>query len=358
MKTRVQFLFVFAAMLTLVTTSVKAQPKVLAELFCNFNCPNCPVPDSTYEAYAGSHPGVVLINYHNSIADNKDIFYTNSNTNGAADARSNLYAVASDPSASIGGTAIPSSDGELVWETPYTSSELKLSLPLSISSSISSGPSGTGIDTIFFTISGSVSKQVAYYVAIKESNIYYQNHDAGYVNPSNIWNDVFRSMLPDNANGNGVQFSASGTQKFSVIYDPDNYVYTGNEQNMTAVIFVQDVKADAKNSYQVEGLDTISLAPSSAVVESSSSASTHLMISSNPLSSRGHLGFELVNPSNVRLDICDLLGRTVRTLVDGMAPAGQSSVDMTGIVIPAGCYIARLIVNGAEADMQKFIIAP
>ncbi len=48
---------------------------ILAELFSNVNCGNCPVPDNMYENYVNSHSNVAVINYHNSTTDPQDPFY-------------------------------------------------------------------------------------------------------------------------------------------------------------------------------------------------------------------------------------------------------------------------------------------
>jgi len=164
-------------------------------------------------------------------------------------------------------------------------------------------------------------------------------------------------MLPS---GTGSQpFAFSGTHKFDTIFDPNNYNFSGNPQNMVAVIFVQDVNASANGTdyYPIEAIDTIPLMGSAGVAETSA-PSTHLMISSNPLISQGHIGFELESAGEVKLSLCDLLGREVRTLVESAMPAGQTSVEMNSVALPAGCYFARLMVDGHEADQEKFIVAP
>ena len=43
--------------------------------------------------------------------------------------------------------------------------------------------------------------------------------------------------------------------------------------------------------------------------------------------------------------------------IDGMMPEGQTSIEMERS-LPAGCYLARLLVDGREADHAKLIILP
>ena len=327
-------------------------PTVLAELFSNINCPNCPGPDSTYEAYVAAHPGVVLINYHNSTTDPNDPFYIASLP--GSQQRDVFYGgPQNDPSAWIDGFL--STLGN--WET-NTDQAMQHTLPGSIGANVSRGPSGK--DTISFTVTGSpsVSGQVVYYVAIKESRIYFANSEK-YGNPSDsLWNDVFRVMLP-NSNGS-TPFSFAGTHHFSVIYDSSTYAgkFIGSMQNMTAVIFVQDAGASSGSNHQVEALGTVSLATPSGVTETTAASTNRLILPENPIHANGAFEFELASAGNVQVIIYDLLGRQIRTLVEGMMPAGETTVDMNGNILPAGCYIARLTVDGNPVDQAKFIVAP
>lgn len=63
---------------------------------------------------------------------------------------------------------------------------------------------------------------------------------------------------------------------------------------------------------------------------------------------------EQLSASHVRLDVLDLRGRVVRTLVDGSRPSGAQQVtfdgrDDAGDVLPSGAYMARLRVAGQES---------
>jgi hypothetical protein len=340
---------VFFLVVIALPMSATAQPAALAELFSNFGCGNCAVPDTLYGAYLRTKPGVVLINYHNGAPYQSDQFYILSEPSSLD--RNNFYGVSQDPTAIIDGFSAGATEGD--WESFTTNEALANQLPGTITSSISHGPNN--IDTIFFTITGSSSSQVAYDVAIKQSQIVYNNSQVYGNPPGNIWNDVFRVMLPG-ATG-GTTFSLSGTHKFSVIFDPSKYNFTSDEQNMTAVIFAQDEKASSNNNYQIEAIDTISLAPSAGVMETTT-PTTQLIVSANPLSSQGEIAFELAAAGDVRLSIFDMLGRQVGTLVQGMMPRGQTTVAMNGSMLPEGCYIAILTVDGRTADQAKFVFTP
>ena len=327
--------------------SGSAQPAVLAELFRNINCSNCQTPDNNYETYMSTHPGVVLINYHNSTGDPQDPFYTASLP--ASNDRDQFYGGSgglSDPNAYIDGISAGSgAQSEPTWEA-YTTAALSNALN-AINATVAYGPNG--IDTISFILQP--HKTVVVYVAIKESQLYYVNSEAYGRPPGDLWNDVFRTMLPSPAGSTPF----TGTKSFTIVFDPSNYPFTGNEQNMTAVIFTEDASSTGtNNSHQANALGVVSLARPSAVAQSNSQAS-HLIISTNPFTGKDQIRLSLDAAGRAQVTLTDMLGRQVRTLVDGMMPAGETSLEMNGLTLPAGAYIARLTVDGHVASQAKFV---
>jgi hypothetical protein len=77
----------------------------------------------------------------------------------------------------------------------------------------------------------------------------------------------------------------------------------------------------------------------------------------NPFNAGTCLTFDLPQPSRVILEIFDLPGRRVRTLVDGTFPAGSHRVDWNGcddaaVRVPTGVYLCRL-KSGERTYIQK-----
>jgi len=68
----------------------------------------------------------------------------------------------------------------------------------------------------------------------------------------------------------------------------------------------------------------------------------------NPFNPVTHIQFGLPNPSYVKLEIFDLLGRRTATLVDARLQAGYHTVSFDGSNLPSGIYLYRI-----EAD--KFV---
>ncbi|GAB5537313.1 MAG: hypothetical protein Rubg2KO_35620 [Rubricoccaceae bacterium] len=69
----------------------------------------------------------------------------------------------------------------------------------------------------------------------------------------------------------------------------------------------------------------------------------------NPVASTAQIRYRLAAPSQVRIEVVDLLGRTVATLVDGAERAGDQGVEWDiAAEHPAGLYLVRLQADGRE----------
>jgi hypothetical protein len=325
-----------------------APPTVLAEIFRNTDCAACATPSASFESYTTSHPGIVVINYHNGNPSSSDPFYTASLQ--ASLARDQFYGGASGlsgPVAYVDGIFAGSgSQSETEWEA-YANAGI--SKPLNPQfPTVAHGPNG--IDTINFSLGP--HKLVVANVAIIESQVYYVNSTGAYGRPAgDLWNNVFRTMLPG---PNGSE-PFSGIKNFSMVYDPSQYSFAGNPQNMTAVMFTQDnAGTGGNNSHQVEALGVVSLARPSSVA-TSHVPTDRLILYANPVSKNGSFRFSLVRASEVQITLYDLLGREARTLVSGAMPSGETTVELNGTSIPSGIYIARMVVDGRTVDQKKFV---
>ena len=63
----------------------------------------------------------------------------------------------------------------------------------------------------------------------------------------------------------------------------------------------------------------------------------------NPFNARANINFTIDTPQQVRLDIFNVLGQHVTTLVDGYLEAGNHSITWNANAEPSGIYFARLI---------------
>jgi len=82
---------------------------------------------------------------------------------------------------------------------------------------------------------------------------------------------------------------------------------------------------------------------------------------SNPLRGAGWMRYALPSPSGVKLNICSVEGRVVRTLVSEARPAGVHTVawdlcDDLGRSLPVGTYFCRLVVDGRQSLTRKLVV--
>lgn len=70
---------------------------------------------------------------------------------------------------------------------------------------------------------------------------------------------------------------------------------------------------------------------------------------------------ERLGPTHVQLDVLDLRGRLVRTLLAAQRPAGSHQIvfdgrDDAGNVLPSGAYLVRLRVDGQESSRTLSLV--
>jgi len=80
----------------------------------------------------------------------------------------------------------------------------------------------------------------------------------------------------------------------------------------------------------------------------------------NPFNGATTICFSLKNSASVRVEIFDLSGRKVATLLEKRLPAGENSVNWNGQndtyrSVPSGTYLCRLVVNGKPVHVHKLI---
>ena len=80
----------------------------------------------------------------------------------------------------------------------------------------------------------------------------------------------------------------------------------------------------------------------------------------NPFNPKTNIAFSLAEPGRVRLEIFDLSGRLVRTLIDAQADAGEhvaewNGRDANGAPVSSGIYFAKVSANGA-AESKKMTL--
>jgi hypothetical protein len=76
----------------------------------------------------------------------------------------------------------------------------------------------------------------------------------------------------------------------------------------------------------------------------------------NPFNPSTTISFELLEAGDVDLQVYDLMGREVATLVSGAMPAGSHSCVFGASHLASGMYVTRLSVNDQQLDTKKLML--
>lgn len=76
----------------------------------------------------------------------------------------------------------------------------------------------------------------------------------------------------------------------------------------------------------------------------------------NPFNARANIVFNMEQAYRVKLDIYDLLGRQVTTLLDEMLPPGEHSVSFDGSALSAGIYFARITTPLHQRTLKLVLV--
>ena len=76
----------------------------------------------------------------------------------------------------------------------------------------------------------------------------------------------------------------------------------------------------------------------------------------NPFNSKTIISYEIRKRSNVRLDVFDIRGKEMMTLVKQEQEAGTYQVDIPGTFLSSGVYLYRLLTDGNLVDTKKMLL--
>jgi hypothetical protein len=96
----------------------------------------------------------------------------------------------------------------------------------------------------------------------------------------------------------------------------------------------------------------------SAVGDEPSIARTTALLQNypNPFNPTTTIDFDVASECQVRIDVSDVLGRTVATLVNGSQRAGRHSVVFDASGLPSGAYFYRMLAGTAIAVRKLAIV--
>ena len=76
----------------------------------------------------------------------------------------------------------------------------------------------------------------------------------------------------------------------------------------------------------------------------------------NPFNPETIISFSLDKPKNVSLVIYDMLGKEVKTLINGMVKPGEHKIKFDASEIPAGVYFYTLKTGNEFTQTKKMIL--
>ncbi len=138
------------------------------------------------------------------------------------------------------------------------------------------------------------------------------------------------------------------------------------DQTVTVVVtdgeldvrFLQDRKGPTLSAMTVRAFDAKSAAGTTteSMVTDETSPLALAPAAPNPTRGTATLRYTVPEASAVRIDVLDVLGRSVAILVDETRQAGEHAVTFDGTRLPSGVYIVRLQA-GDQAAVQRLTLA-
>ena len=113
-----------------------------------------------------------------------------------------------------------------------------------------------------------------------------------------------------------------------------------------------------------DGFDTVTLWSTAQWITTTTSISddtlpTEVSLAQNypnPFNPATTIGFELPASTDVRLDVYDMTGRQLSTLVNGVYPSGYHTVQWDAIGLPTGIYVYRLTTGGKAITQTMTLV--
>ena len=337
--------FLVVAMLCFFGTTSAADRLVLGELYTSTTCPPCRAANLELDDLAIElEPILVIIRYHGwwPSPGNDPFYHYNVSQNTA---RFNYYGVNSVPNLRIDGY-INAGYNYPAWRG-MIESEAENSSPLimNISGSYDEDARAGEFTVSIYAEMDPGASNLKLRIALTESNIYYQAP-----NGLTIHHQTFRHMYPGTS---GQSFTISEGETVDFTFDlttPDPLVPRGcrlvafvqSDQNRQVL---QSAKAVVVNLEPTGIEDEIEIPESIALGQNYP----------NPFNAETKIDFQ-TNGGAVSLEIYDLTGAMVRTLIDGSLEAGHYSatwngLDESGNDAASGVYFYRL--NGADGELVK-----
>jgi len=167
------------------------------------------------------------------------------------------------------------------------------------------------------------------------SNILTLTSDADFSN--GVWDYGFTRIESDSinfANDAKIRFRCVGSTNDDAIYirDVGIYVRTNNNTSITNQPLTEEISGN-----QATGISLFQNYP-------------------NPFNNETTISFSLKEPDNIKLEVHDILGRKVSTLVDGYLQAGNHKINFDRKQFSSGLYLFSLKADGYFSNRKMFLM--
>jgi len=337
---------------SILSVPIVSRSQIIAQAFRNTDCANCRTPDDGYETFIAGHPeyGVTIVYIHDNFPAPSDVFYNAAPAD--VDALVSYYGIISDPTLIISGV---NAGADLsTWKTITTEAAGQGSTPEKIS--LSSINNSNGTLSVKVNITGSrPASTVKLNVMIVESGIVYSNSGSYGSLPNNIWNNIFRKMLP----------SSTGSTPFVLTHDT-SFVYTfdptgqnWNIANLRAVAYLQDTKTGSNGTHSIYGnvASNNGFFQSGVAIQADQSIQVG-NVTSNPFTNSTRIPLHLKQPSYVRADVFNSLGLKVATLADQTISEQDAMLAFYPHDLSAGAYYIHVMIDGKLTAVRPVIYQP
>lgn len=342
--------YIFIAFFIFTTAIFAGGKKVLVEIFTNSHCPLCPPSHTTIDNYlnSGNSEKIEFIYYHMAFPYSSDQLYQHNTAD--ASAKNNFYGpFSSTPRAFFDGTLVSNS---------YNSWGSNLDQLAAVTSSFDISLSGE-YTAENFTIYAYVTQTSA--VTSSGLNInYVVVEDLTYQGNNGITNhkNVMRKIV--NPEGELFNSALNETVNLSKTISLNSAWAT---ENLKIIVFIQD-----KSSKEIFEASSISFSEFSLTdVNENKNIINEFELSQNypnpfnPITTIKYTVPSYVRSqtsnveANIRLDVFDILGRVVATLVNQKQKPGNYSVRFNAADLSSGIYYYRLS-SGVISETRKMII--
>ncbi len=118
---------------------------------------------------------------------------------------------------------------------------------------------------------------------------------------------------------------------------------------------VYSIQNNSVNATTLQNAITQACADIAAGVKDVSENIASLHIFPNPVSDKAIIGFDLRSSATLNIEVCDLLGSTVKKIKQGNFPAGEQKLDLQVKDLSEGIYFLR-VTEGTRSRVLKFIV--